>query len=118
MHSDLMVHCDAHANCVTRSAMPLAAGILAGELLSYSVIPGRRRTYGLPCKHSLCDCACAGEKKSTKEKRALRKAKKKDPAAETGVAVRRATPEELSAAGARLGPRAQVCLEVCQPPEV
>lgn len=52
---------------------------------------------------------CAGRKKSTKEKRELRKAKKKDSSAvESTPAGRKATPEELAAAGARLGPRAQV----------
>ena len=51
---------------------------------------------------------CAGKKKSTKEKRELRKAKKKDTTEESTLAARKATPEELAAAGARLGPRAQV----------
>ena len=50
----------------------------------------------------------AGKKKSTKEKRELRKARKKDPTEESTLAARKATPEELAAAGARLGPRAQV----------
>jgi hypothetical protein len=56
-------------------------------------------------------CSCTGKKKSTKEKRELRKAKKKDPAAVASTAAaRKPTPEELAAAGARLGPRAQVHL--------
>ena len=50
----------------------------------------------------------AGKKKSTKEKRELRKARKKDSTVESTPAARKATPEELAAAGARLGPRAQV----------
>ncbi len=55
---------------------------------------------------------CAGKKKSVKEKRELRKAKKKDPEVVTAAAARKPTPEELAAAGARLGPRAQVCCSV------
>ncbi|CAK0786952.1 hypothetical protein CVIRNUC_010166 [Coccomyxa viridis] len=51
--------------------------------------------------------APAGKKKSTKEKRELRKAKKRDTTEESTLAARKATPEELAAAGARLGPRAQ-----------
>ena len=57
----------------------------------------------------MCLYICAGKKKSIKEKRELRKAKKKDPEVVTAAAARKPTPEELAAAGARLGPRAQVC---------
>ena len=62
-----------------------------------------------PRSSTLCGFDCAGKKKSTKEKRELRKAKKRDPADATVASARKPTPEELAAAGARLGPRAQVC---------
>ena len=71
------------------------------------------RTSGLHCTKANFGFYCAGKKKSTKEKRELRKAKKRDPADLSVAAARKPTPEELAAAGARLGPRAQVCCSQC-----
>jgi hypothetical protein len=54
-----------------------------------------------------------GEKKDRKEKREARKAKRRGAAQDANAAANRLpTIEELSAAGARLGPRAQV--EFCR----
>ena len=54
--------------------------------------------------------ACAGQKKDKKEKRAARKERKQggaDARSGSAASVRQPTADELAAAGARLGPRAQ-----------